>query len=304
MEDVQSGALTPVRSTLGVVLVNYCSPDLTRQCVENLLRLGIARPQDIVVVDNASPDGSGPVLRHTLPAGVITLLSSRNGGFGAGVNLGVDALRTDLVLALNPDTRFPDNRIDAVCRLFDAQPTLGALGLNLRNTDGSSQHSARRFYGLADILARRTPLGNLSPFRRLERSHLMQGAWTGGPFEADWVIGGGFVLRRRAFEQVGCMDEGYFLYFEEVDLCARLWIHGWKVMAIPEVELIHDHQRASGSGLLSPSGKTHLRSMWRFFSKFGLPVFGRPTRKGMAQAYLRWNGGGHGLEDEIDPLHV
>lgn len=286
-ENPFSGLQAP-SSSLGVVIVNYQTYDLTMQCVASLLAHRIALPQHIVVVDNDSPDGSGQRLNQSLPEGVVRVLSKVNGGFGAGVNLGVAALKTDLVLVLNPDTHFLRNNMDVVRRLFDQRPRLGVVGLKLINPDGSLQYSARRFYSLPDILARRTPLGRLAPMRKLESSHLLTRKWREEPFEADWVMGTGFIVRRSAFEMVGRMDEGYFLYFEEVDLCARMWAYGWRVLAVPEVELVHDHQRASGAGVLSRSGKTHLRSMARFFAKFGVPWLRRPSRNRMAAALVRW----------------
>lgn len=276
------------RATLGVVIVNYQTPELTLRCVASMLEHGIARAQDIVVVDNDSPDRSGVRLAAELPEGVVVILSRRNGGFGAGVNIGVDALQTDLALILNPDTYFERNNMHVIRRMFDESPKLGVAGLKLVNPDGSLQYSARRFYSLPDIVARRTMLGKLGPMRRLERSHLLTRKWRQQPFEADWVMGTGFIVRRSAFEQVGRMDEGYFLYFEEVDLCARMWIDGWRVVAVPEVELVHEHQRSSAAGLLSRSGKTHLRSMARFFAKFGVPWMQRPSRARMAAALARW----------------
>lgn len=291
MSSSTSGAPTSPTSTLGVVIVNYRTHDLTMQCVRSLLGHGIARPEDIVVVDNHSPDGSGERLKASLGHmgdGVRVILSGRNGGFGAGVNLGVAASHTDLVLVLNPDTYFLSNTVEVIQRMFDQQPRLGVAGLKLINPDGSLQYSARRFYSLPDILARRTALGKLAPMRRLVKSHLLKRNWREGPFEADWVMGTGFVVRRTAFEQVGCMDEGYFLYFEEVDLCARMWVNAWSVMAVPEVELVHEHQRHSQAGIWSSSGKTHLRSMLRFFVKFGVPWVWRPKRSAMGKAYLQW----------------
>jgi len=276
------------QGTLGVVIVNYRTFDLTMQCVASLLEHRIAAPEHIVVVDNDSPDGSGERLRDALPTGVCAVLSKHNGGFGAGVNLGVSALQTDLVLVLNPDTYFQTNRIRVIQDLFAKNERLGIAGLKLINPDGTLQYSARRFYSLTDIVARRTPLGQLGPLRKLVSSHLLKRHWRGGPFEADWVMGTGFVLRRSAFEQVGRMDEDYFLYFEEVDLCARMWVKGWQVMAVPEVELVHEHQRHSQAGIWSSSGKTHLRSMVRFFSKFGVPWVHRPRRAAMNVAYQRW----------------
>jgi GT2 family glycosyltransferase len=279
-------------STLGVVIVNYNTLDLTVNCVASLLQHGVAAAHDIVVVDNASPDGSGAHLQAALPPGVRVVLSTRNGGFGAGVNLGVEASTTDLVLVLNPDTYFKRNDVDIIRRLFDERPRLGVAGLRLINPDGSLQYSARRFYSLPDILARRTLLGRWGPMRSRIDSHLLKREWGTDPFEADWVMGTGFVVRTMAFRQVGCMDEGYFLYFEEVDLCARMWVTGWHVLAVPSVELVHEHQRHSAAGIWSKSGKTHLRSMARFFAKFGVPWLARPSRGGLARSYARWRAEG------------
>lgn len=277
-------------ASFGVVIVNYQTFDLTLECVKSLLAHQIALPHNIVVVDNASPDGSGERLKQTLTNGVRVILSGRNGGFGAGVNLGVSVLTTDLVLVLNPDTYFQRNDVAVIRQLFADQARLGIVGLKLVNPDGTLQYSARRFYSLPDILARRTPLGKVRPFKGLVRSHLLMPHWRGEAFETDWVMGTGFVLRRSAFEQVGAMDEGYFLYFEEVDLCARMWINGWQVMALPQAELVHEHQRHSAAGIWSKSGKTHLRSMTRFFRKFGIPWIRRPGHAQLAHAFMRWRG--------------
>ena len=274
--------------TLGVVIVNYGTLALTLNCIASLLAHGVVVAHDIVVVDNASPDGSGRQLESVLPSGVQLVLSSRNGGFGAGVNLGVQRLSTDLVLVLNPDTYFNRNNIDVVIGLFNQRPRLGVAGLRLINPDGTLQYSARRFYSLPDILARRTLLGRWGPMRARVDSHLLKREWGTEPFEADWVMGTGFVVRVSAFKQVGFMDEGYFLYFEEVDLCARMWVNGWQVLAVPSVELVHEHQRHSAGGIWSKSGKTHLRSMVRFFAKFGVPWVARPSKGGLARSYARW----------------
>lgn len=272
---------------MGVVIVNYNTQALTLQCVASLLTHAIARPCDIVVVDNASPDGSGARLVETLPSQVKVVLSDRNGGFGAGVNLGIAALSTELVLVLNPDTYFRSNQVDQITALFAQRPRLGVAGLKLINPDGSLQYSARRFYSLPDILVRRTLLGQLGPLRARVDSHLLKRKWGHEPFEADWVMGTGFVVRRSAFLQVGRMDERYFLYFEEVDLCARMWVHGWQVLAVPSVELVHEHQRHSAQGIWSKSGKIHFLSMARFFAKFGVPWLNRPSHAGLARTYAR-----------------
>jgi GT2 family glycosyltransferase len=265
------------RAPLVAVVLNYNSYEDSRRCVAALLELGVVGPQQLVLVDNCSPDGSGERLRAALPE-VRVVLSPRNGGFGSGLNFGfARAPDCDCFLVLNPDTRFNENNIRLALQEFERDPRLGVLGLNLLNEDGTSQYGARRFYSVQTILLRRTPLGRLGRFRRLHEEHLMTGAWSGGAFEADWVMGAGFLVRRAALQEIGGMDEGYFLYMEDTDLCRRMWRAGWKVKAIPQVRLTHVHARAS-KGTLSRAGRHHLRSLLRYWSRHGLPLLRHAPR--------------------------
>lgn len=262
---------------LGVVIVNYNSFDDCSACVNSIINYGIVSSDDIVIVDNNSPDGSGQLLADQF-TGIKVTLSQRNNGFGAGVNLGIAQLDANFYLILNPDTRFTGNNISEAIRLFLEEPKLGVLGLRLEYPDGSHQDSARRFFSWFTILLRRTPLGNMRAMRVLHDQHLMRGHWEHGAFETDWVAGAGFILRRTAFEAVGGMDEGYFLYLEDTDLCKRMWQSGWMVKAIPSVSLIHFHQREAAKSLFGKANRTFLRSLFRYLFKFGIPFFGHGKR--------------------------
>ena len=264
-------------ASLAALIVHYNSLEDTARCVASLVSLGVLAPRQIWVVDNASPDGSGAALAGALPAGVRCLHSAVNRGFGAGVNLGMDALIGDYVLVLNPDTYFLENRLAATLAHFERDAALGVLGLHLIYPDGRPQYAARRFYTGLDVLLRRTPLGRVRAFAPRVARHLMVAESGRDFFLADWVMGTGFVVRRRAFDAVGGMDEGYFLYFEDVDLCARLWQAGWKVGGTGTVRLVHTHRRESRKGVFSPAGRQHLKSLARFAGKFGLPLLRPPT---------------------------
>ncbi|MCC2978227.1 glycosyltransferase family 2 protein [Sphingomonas sp. PL-96] len=255
---------------LSVIIVNYRTPDLTIKCVRSLLHHGIATPEDIIVVENASGDDSMEVLRPALNCTLVQ--ATENGGYGAGVNLGMQQARHDLVLCLNPDTYFTDSDVLNVGRIFDAEPSLGLLGLDLRYPGGERQFPARRDYSLLDVLLRRTRLGQFGLGQRIVDRHLMKDAWDGGIFSADWVMGTGFVVRRTAFEAVGGMDTDYFLYMEDVDLCLRLRKAGWRVAAVPGIQLVHDHQRASGQKLLSRAARLHLQALGVFMRKHHVPI--------------------------------
>jgi GT2 family glycosyltransferase len=255
---------------LSVVIINFRTPELTIKCVRSLLKHGVAAPEDIIVVENGSGDDSAQIINASVDCTLVQ--ASDNQGYGAGLNLGMRHARHDLVLCLNPDTYFTSADVLGVGRIFDEQPSLGMLGLDLCYPDGERQFSARRDYSLLDVLLRRTKLGSFGPGRRLVDRHLMKDAWDDGIFSADWVIGTGFVVRRAAFDAVSGMDTDFFLYMEDVDLCVRLRKAGWLVAAVPGIRLTHDHQRASGQKLVSRAAGLHLRALRTFMRKHRVPL--------------------------------
>ncbi|TCQ02856.1 glycosyltransferase family 2 protein [Sphingomonas sp. PP-CC-3A-396] len=254
------------------VIVNFRTPELVVSCIGSIREHDILPDARIVVVENGSGDDSAARLKAELPE-IPLVITQDNEGFGAGVNLGVAHTHSEFVLILNPDTRFVDQSFVKAIELLRADPTIGIVGLDLRNVDTSRQYSARRFYSLIDVAIRRTPLKRLAPFARRDARHLMTRNWVGNSFAADWVMGTGFVVRRAAFDAVGGMDTDFFLYMEDVDLCQRVADAGWRVVAAVDAVLIHDHQRASASGPLSRSGRQHLRSLARYVRKHGMRPF-------------------------------
>lgn len=255
---------------LSVVIVNFRTPELTIKCVRSLLEHRVAAPEDIIVVENASGDKSAERIRASVDCTLIE--AKENHGYGDGLNIGVRHARHDLVLCLNPDTYFTDDHVLRVEQIFAAEPRLALLGLDLRYPSGERQYSARRDYSLLDVLLRRTGLGNTALGSRVIDRHLMKDAWDDGIFSADWVMGTGFVVRRAAFEAVGGMDTEFFLYMEDVDLCRRLRDGGWRVAASPDIQLIHDHQRASGKKLWSKAAQLHLNALRVFMRKHRVPL--------------------------------
>lgn len=265
-----------------VIIVNYNTPMLVRNCVQSVLASSVAGHEDIVVVDNASTDNSFSYLKEMLPNGIRLVRASMNRGFAAGVNFGMVGCAKELVLVLNPDTYFVDSSLENVVTLLRNEVDVGLVGLDLIYPDGERQFSARRFYSLFDILGRRSPLGRLDAFKRRIDNHMMREAWkTGTPFEAEWVVGTGFVVRRGLWGDLGGMDEHFFLYMEDVDICARIWQAGYRVLCVPGARLTHEHQRASASGLLSKASRRHINSLWRFSRKYRVPLFTPPGVAGL-----------------------
>jgi N-acetylglucosaminyl-diphospho-decaprenol L-rhamnosyltransferase len=260
------------------IIVNYGTAELTLKCVRSIIEHGVAAASDIVVVDNLSPDDSVARLERELPPEVRLMPSDINGGFSAGVNLGARVARGDMLLILNPDTYFLDQSFTQALQVMAHDPQIGVLGLELVNPDGSLQHSARRFYTLADIILRRLPVGEKWPFTGRMARHMMVKEWRAGRmFDADWVMGTGLLIRADLFRQLGGMDETYFLYMEDVDLCARVWLKNKRVVCLPGARLVHDHQRSSATSPLSWAGRVHMRSFLYFRSKYRVPLWIPPA---------------------------
>jgi N-acetylglucosaminyl-diphospho-decaprenol L-rhamnosyltransferase len=247
--------------------------------VHSIIEQGIATPRDIIVVDNLSGDDSLARFACELPADTRVIASDRNAGFGAGVNTGAKQADAEYLLVLNPDTYFEFDSVAPVLRYMDSHPTAGLVGLDLVNPDRSRQFSARRFYSILDIGARRIELLGRLMSDRVDR-HMMRDAWeTEEPFTAEWVLGTGFIIRTELFRSIGGMDESYFLYMEDVDLCARVWRGKAEVVCYPGAQLVHDHQRSSAVSPFSFAGKTHIRSLVKFARRFSLPLIRPPGIK-------------------------
>lgn len=267
------------------IIVNFNTPEFTLKCVNSIIDMGVADAKDIIVVDNASLDDSSSKLKAELPKNVHLILLDCNRGYSAGINAGATLANHDFILVLNPDTYFIDNSLSDALDFFSKDASIGLIGLDLLYPSGERQYSARRFYCVLDIVARRTPLGRFWPFKNMIEKHMMAKEWDADvPFDADWVMGTGFIVRRELFEKIGRMDETYFLYMEDVDLCARVWGEGFRVVCFPNVRLIHDHQRSSHANPLSGAGKYHLQSLGIFRKKFRLPLFFPPGVKRVFRA--------------------
>ena len=225
-----------VTPTLAVVIVNYNSwPDVARL----VAALGGAEEVSggrarVVVVDNASAEPIPEDLR-SLPAGVTLIARAENGGFAVGVNAGWAAARGCWILVLNPDVEAGAGLIaDVLHRVerFEAEGAdpPGVVGFGLRNPDGSPQPSVGSFPNLL-----RTVWEQLIP--RSRRKY--QPDWRVRPGPVPWVTGACVLLNPRMLEDVGGMDEDFFLYYEEVALCRSAWDKGWRVEYDPGVAVVH-----------------------------------------------------------------
>ncbi|HEU5309881.1 MAG TPA: glycosyltransferase family 2 protein, partial [Candidatus Eisenbacteria bacterium] len=191
----------------------------------------------------------------------------RNLGYARGVNAGIRAASEEDLLILNPDVAVEPGSIEALERAAHACPRAGILAPRLLNPDGTLQLSARRFYNWRTLLLRRAPLFGLDKKSRDVREHLMLDWDHADTRPVDWVLGAALYVRRGAVRDVGLMDERYFLYFEDVDWCQRMWRHGYEVVYCADATMRHEHARSSAQ--LDPrSVRAHAAGLLRFAEKW------------------------------------
>ena len=228
---------------LSIVILSWNVRDLLRQCLESVAS-GHPLPAnspllvtEIIVVDNASSDGSVEMVHAEFPA-VRLIANQTNRGYTGGNNDGIAAATGRYVMILNPDTRVLDDALAALVSYADVHPDVGVVGPQLLNSDGSVQSSRRRFPTLITGLFESTWLEPLAPRDVLRRYNVLDQP-DDAIQEVDWLFGACFLVRREVIQQVGALDEGFFMYSEEMDWCRRIRQAGWKVVYLPEAQVIH-----------------------------------------------------------------
>jgi N-acetylglucosaminyl-diphospho-decaprenol L-rhamnosyltransferase len=243
------------------VVVNHDAGEALLECVVSLRAEGVS---ELLVVDNASTDGSVEALSEAHPA-VQVLRSGINPGYGAGANHGLACVGSELVFVSNPDVVVHRGALAALSEVLSADATLAIVGPRVEEPDGTRYPSARRFPSLLDG-AGHVLLGRLAPKNRFTRRYRMEDFDASEPTAVDWVSGACFLARRRALCELGGFDEGYFMYAEDIDLCWRARRAGWGVSYVPQAVVTH-LQGLSTSQHPYRMLVAHHRSAFRFASR-------------------------------------
>jgi GT2 family glycosyltransferase len=247
------------------VTVNYNAGPLLRGLVESLAgQTGLVR---IVVVDNASTDGSLAFLDAAHP-GVTVVRNPSNRGFGAACNQGAAAASGRYLLFINPDCRMPTGALKRMVAVLESQPVVGMLGPLVLNNDGSEQRGCRRF--LPDpkrALMRVLGLHKPDAQGRVAGFDLTGTPLPDGPAPVEAISGACLLIRRELFEKLKGWDEGYFLHCEDLDLCMRVQRAGAQVLFVPDVGVSHVQGASSRGRPVFVLWHKH-RGMWRYYRKF------------------------------------
>lgn len=248
---------------LAVVIVNHNAGAFLSRCVGSTLANAGGASLEVVVVDNASTDGSARAAAVENPEARL-IETGENRGFAAGVNVGIGATTAPLVFVLNPDAEIWRGTLAGFVELARERPRAGAIGPLVRNSDGTVYATGRKIPTIGEALGHAF-LGPFLPGNRFTRAYTMAGWDRISEREVDWVSGSAFLLRREAVEEVGLLDEGFFLYGEEVDLFTRLRKAGWQVLFTPELEVIHEGGVSTGRS--RRMHVQHSRGVYRYFAK-------------------------------------
>lgn len=253
-------------SRAAIVTVTYESESCIGALLESVRRHE-GSDTEVVVVDNASRDGTRELIERGF-AWVRVLPQARNLGFAAAVNHGVAATTAEYVMLLNPDGVLTEGVLSDLADFMAGDPSLGAVGPKVLHPDGTLQASCRRFPTMWSGLFNRTSLlTRLLPSNALSGDYLMADFDHASTLDVDWLSGAALMLRREAFERVGGMDQAYFIYFEDVDLCQRLHRAGFRVVYYPHVSVVHEISASSG-GLANRTIRERHRGMWRYWTTY------------------------------------
>jgi N-acetylglucosaminyl-diphospho-decaprenol L-rhamnosyltransferase len=227
---------------LSIVIVNWNVRDLLRRCLHSIMynfQLPTSNFQiEVIVVDSASSDGSVAMIEEEFPQ-VRLIANSENVGFTVGNNQGIAVSQGRYILLLNPDTEVVGGALATMVEYMDGHPQVGVLGPQLLNPDGSIQSSRRRFPTMSTAFFESTILQQWFPHNRVIRHYYIADRPDDEVQEVDWVTGACLLARRETIEQVDLLDEGFFMYSEELDWCRRIKAQGWKVIYLPTARVIH-----------------------------------------------------------------
>ena len=257
---------------LSIVIVTWNSRKDIDRCLHALSASGTRTPMEILVVDNASGDGTAAFVQSAFP-GVVVLMSGTNAGFASGNNLALNRAQGRYLLLLNPDTVVHPGALDVLVRFMDDHPGVWACGPPLFNADGSPQRTGVRFPGIWNLLVESLFLDRAFPGTRLFGGHRQLYCDPEVPRSVDYLQGSCLLVRRSAMERVGELDEGFFMYFEETDWCRRMKEAGGEVWYVPGPGVIHFGGGATGH-YDEPRLLFYHRSLLRFFRKHHSPAAG------------------------------
>lgn len=253
---------------LSIIIVNYNGKGYLRQCLTSLYDSEHHPGFETIVVDNNSSDESCAMVRADFPQ-VRLIENNENAGFAKGNNIGLALARGDYILLLNSDTRVMGNALEKLILFLENHSRVAVATARLVYPDFSDQGVARSFpTPMNGLFGRRSILTRLFPNNRYSQKYLTSRTHTSDePFEVDWVSGACLMVRKDIIEEVGFLDERFWMYWEDADLCFRIKQKGWKIYCVPDALVIHYEGKSVSRKSSSRSIIEFNKSVYRYYRK-------------------------------------
>jgi len=263
-----------VSGLLDIIIVNYNSTNYLLECLHSIyMSLGRKIAANVYVFDNASKDNVN-VLKQQFPQ-VVLSKNKINIGFAKAVNYSISKTKAPYILLLNPDTRVGKNFFKFMLDFMEENPDVGIAGPKILEENGKVQGSARSFpTPMTAFFGRNSILTKVFPNNRLTRKNILNREINGdSPINVDWVSGACMMVRRKAIEGVGLMDEAFFMYWEDADWCRRMTQKDWHVVYFPGASIVHYAGKSSDRNLIQSIVEFH-KSAYYLFNKYSQSTFG------------------------------
>lgn len=255
---------------LSIVIVNWNTKDLLIDCIHSIIDETKGIEYEIIVVDNGSTDGSASMLKELFPS-VVTIENSKNFGFAAANNQGISVSRGKYVLLLNSDTVVLENALVKMVELANQRPEAGVIGCRVLNQDRTLQPTCFMNPSLLSLMFSSTYIYKLFPYKHFFSAEKKCWLLRDKEREVHVIKGCIMLFRSEALRDVDGMDESYFMYCEETDICYRLAEQGWKIIFTPVAKIIH--YGGASSKMMKPEMTMQLRaSILLFFRKHHHPL--------------------------------
>lgn len=254
-------------SKLSIIIVSYNSSNLLEECLDSIFKYPCGQNYGIIVVDNNSTDGSQELVRKKYP-GVELITNTSNVGFAAANNMAIKSTDSDFILLLNSDCQVYGNSLDKMLGFIESITEAAVVGPKIINSDGSIQYSCRKFPSIIDA-GLHSILVNIAPDNPVSRKYKLVDISREKPFEVDWVSGSCMLVRRQALLSTGFMDENYFMYVEDIDLCFQMWKKSWKVFYYPHAEILHHVGGSTNVGKVAASVRMQKSIFYFFWKNYG-----------------------------------
>lgn len=250
---------------LSIIVVSWNVSRLLYACLQSVAQNHDDLSVELIVVDSASSDGSPDMVKREFPW--VTLINCKeNVGFPKGNNMGLAQANGRFVLLLNPDTEIVGSALATMVAYLETHQDIGMVGPQLLNSDGTVQSSRRRFPTLGTAFFESTWLQSWAPQTLLSRYYVQDKA-ADETVDVDWVIGACLMTRRELVQQIGGMDEAFFMYSEELDWCRRFKLAGWRVVYLPAAKVVH-HLGRSSEQAVTHRHINFNRAKLRYFRKY------------------------------------